>query len=314
MKLSAKNISVGYHGKKKLFICPENLVLEKGKLTALIGANGAGKSSLIKVLAGVLKPLSGNVFLNEQQISSLGLIEQAKYRAVLFTGRENLPNISVFDFLKIARYAHGKSENQQLESLFFEKLKLVNALDFADKKINELSDGQYQKIALARVLVQETPIIILDEPTAFLDFGTMRFLFEKLMELCVLEGKTILISTHNIEFALNAADNIWLIENNNLITGSPEDLELNGFFKSFRETKLKKQLRKINANNFCIKGNSEATCLLERGLIRQGFSITENAENTLEIKENKIVLNNEKTFETYQTFYKYLAQYTNELQ
>ncbi|MGY6560525.1 MAG: ABC transporter ATP-binding protein [Luteibaculaceae bacterium] len=293
MELKISALSVGYEENPILFEVKHSLTLPKGKITALMGSNGSGKSTLIKILAGVLNPLSGSVLVNNAPVSSYSLPALAQLRAVMFTGRTRMPQTTVSDFVEVALFSNNKLSSGQKKDLVLEHLTFTESIQFAQLPIDSLSDGQYQRVALARALVQQTPILILDEPTAFLDFEAMRFLFEKLMEISKKQHKTILISTHHIPFALNAANEIWLIKNKELISGSPEDMEVNGHFSAFTQFNLNPQLAVAKQTVFSLEEHHSAvSCYLERGIRRLGFTVEPNASNQITVlKEGGFALN-----------------------
>jgi iron complex transport system ATP-binding protein len=312
MELSLQNIEVGYAGKPSLFSFNGELKLPSHKLTVIMGENGTGKSTLIKSIAGVLNLKSGKVLFSGEPIESISLKKQAETRAVMFTGRIKMPDVLVVDFLESANFSKVQLFEKTDKQVLLKALEFVEAEKFINTKIDDLSDGQYQRVALARALVQDTPILILDEPTAFLDYEAMRFLFEKLMELVNVHKKTVLISTHNVGFALNAAHEIWLIKNGGLAVGSPEDLETKAYFSNFRDTNLyPKNLIKKKTNFKLSDNSSELDCFLERGLMRLGYSINNESQNLLKVTQSEHGLSikdedRQQNFNSFKSFFEYL--------
>ena len=195
-----ENLTIGY--KKPL---AENLCFEisKGELVCLIGSNGSGKSTLLKTIAGLLKPLQGKVIIEESD-------ELAKIIAFVPANFPAETNIRVFDFVALGRTPHtnalGKLKKEDLEIIDI-SMREAEVADFAKRRVNNLSDGEKQRVALARALAQEPKIILMDEPTAFLDYKHRIKLFDFLRKLCE-SGKICLISTHELDFAKKYADRI----------------------------------------------------------------------------------------------------------
>jgi iron complex transport system ATP-binding protein len=202
------SLSIGY--KKPLV---ENLSLEIPKgVTCLIGPNGSGKSTLLKNIAGLTKPLAGSISVFEKNCSTINKKDLAKLVAFAPSRFPSETNISVFDFVTLGRIPHtntlGKLEKHDLEISNF-AMKQAEVADFAKRRVNNLSDGEKQRVALARMLAQDTKILLLDEPTAFLDYPHRIKLFEFLKKLCT--DKICLVSTHELDLAKKYAQNILQI-------------------------------------------------------------------------------------------------------
>jgi len=203
------SLSIGY--KKPL---AENLSLEiPAGVTCLIGPNGSGKSTLLKTIAGLIKPLAGSIFIFEKNCSTINKKDLAKLVAFVPSRFPSEANISVFDFVALGRIPHtkalGKLEKPDLEKVNF-AMEQAEVADFAKRRVNNLSDGEKQRVSLARMLAQDTKILLLDEPTAFLDYPHRTKLFEFLKNLCT--DKTCLISTHELDLAKKYAKNILQID------------------------------------------------------------------------------------------------------
>lgn len=238
--LSAKGLSVGYSDKKGGALAIQsdlNIELRAGELTSLMGQNGAGKSTLIRCLAGFSKPLEGDVFVAGKPIGRLTEREISKLVSVVLTENISQIGLSVYELVSTGRYPYtgffaklSEEDHAKVE----ESLAAVGMSHFADKMLNELSDGERQKVMVAKALAQETPIVILDEPTAFLDLPSRIELMQLLHQLASVHGKAVLLSTHDLEQALRFSDTIWLIDGEKSIEcGSPEDLLLQGKLKTF---------------------------------------------------------------------------------
>lgn len=227
--LKASGLSVGY--KEKEVLSGLNLTLNHGELTCLLGPNGAGKSTLIRALTGIQKPLSGEVKLRDRLIQDYSQKEIAHQMSLVLTDRVATGNLTVYALVSLGRFPYTSwmgSLNEKDKELIHWALEVTGTLKFVNRHIGELSDGEKQKVMIARALVQDTDIIILDEPTAHLDSPNRIEIFHLLRELTVKTGKTILISTHEIDMAIEHSDNMWLImPEKNISTGMPEDLILN---------------------------------------------------------------------------------------
>ncbi len=240
MPLKTVNLSVGYgQGKKRKIVLNHiNSEVKKG-LTALIGLNGSGKSTLLKTFAGILKPLEGEIFFEGKKISfgedlskKIALVTTEKIAGVVFSVREIVETGRYPYLSRLMKMA--QNDREIVENALFQ----VGCQDLAEKKITEISDGQYQKVMIARALAQNTPLCLLDEATAHLDVLN-RFEISFLLKKIAHENqKSMLISTHDLETGFEAADEIWLINDDGKIAvGSPEDLVLHGDFMNFFDKK-----------------------------------------------------------------------------
>lgn len=298
--LSAKDLTVGYSDKKGGSLEVQsalNLELRAGELTSLMGQNGAGKSTLIRCLAGFAKPLMGEVSISGKPINRLSEREISKLVSVVLTENISQVGLSVYDLVSTGRYPYtgffaklSAEDHAKVE----ESLAIVGMNHFAHKMLNELSDGERQKVMVAKALAQETPIVILDEPTAFLDLPSRIELMHVLHQLAVDHGKAVLLSTHDLEQALRFSDTVWLIAGEKSIEcGSPEDLLLQGKLMSFFERDgivFDNQSGTFRAENlFCreveLIGDGLIRHWVANALYRNGFtpSVESNLPITIEI-------------------------------
>ncbi len=260
--LTAKNLTVGY--KKKQVLSALDLTLKYGKLTCLLGPNGAGKSTLIRTLTGIQKGLSGSVTLDGKEVETISSKELARKISLVLTDRLTPGNLTVYALVSLGRFPYtswiGTLKDLDKELIHW-AMEVTGTLKFADRHIGELSDGEKQKVMIARALVQDTNIIILDEPTAHLDSPNRIEIFHLLHTLAKDTDKTILISTHEIDMAIEHGDDMWLVmPEKNINTGIPEDLILNGALeKAFGSEQLsfdyakgrftrKSQLQEVSLN------------------------------------------------------------------
>ena len=209
--LQATDINIGYSNKKETTVVASQVTvsLEKGKLTALIGANGIGKSTLLRTLIGIQSPLSGKVFLKEKDIHSLDNLTLAQHLSVVLTDKLPPSNLTVFELIALGRQPYtnwiGKLTEDDIAKVN-EALELTQISHLADQKHDEISDGQLQIVLIARALAQDTPLIILDEPTTHLDLLHKVTLLKLLKKLTQETGKSILFSTHDIDMAIQLSE------------------------------------------------------------------------------------------------------------
>ena len=183
-----KDLSIGYQTKKKPMVIAENLnlSLEKGKLITLVGANGVGKSTLLRTLTGIQKPLLGDVFLEDKNIQNLDYVALAKNLSLVLTEKLPPSNLTVFELVALGRQPYtnwlGKLSKEDLK-IIDDVMLLTQTTFLSKKKHHEISDGQLQKVMIARALAQDTSIIILDEPTTHLDLLHKVSVFKLLKKL-----------------------------------------------------------------------------------------------------------------------------------
>ena len=209
-----------------------NVNLRPGEVVALIGPNGAGKSTLMRTLAGMQTPLRGQVCLGEDDLHQLPPDRLAKRLAVVLTERIEVGNLSAYALAALGRHPYtdwrGKLTAQD-EEVGRWAMTLVGATALAHRPVTELSDGERQKVMIARALAQEPQVLILDEPTAFLDLPRRVELMRLLGTLAYKTRRAILLSTHDLDLALRAADRLWLLPSTGpLRDGLPEELAFNG--------------------------------------------------------------------------------------
>jgi iron complex transport system ATP-binding protein len=235
--LSASKISIGYSSKKAKNIIASNidLSLKKGKLIALIGANGIGKSTLLRTITGIQKPISGTVSLNEKNIHELDSLTLAQNLSVVLTEKLPPSNLTVWELIALGRQPYtnwiGKLTDNDIAKVN-EAIELSQIGHLATKKHYEISDGQLQIVLIARALAQDTPLIILDEPTTHLDLLHKVVLFKLLKKLTKETGKCILFSTHDIDMAIQLGDEIIIMTPDNVVQDQPCNLIMKGSFNT----------------------------------------------------------------------------------
>lgn len=233
--LRADALTIGYRrGRREPLILAAGLELSlaAGEMICLIGPNGAGKSTLLRTLAGLQPPLQGQVTLAGVDLQQLDARERARRLATVLTGPVAVGMLGVRDMVALGRHPHtgwsGRLRARD-EAAIDAALAAVNAEELAWQPFDQLSDGQRQKVHLARALAQEPLLLLLDEPTAWLDLARRAELMALLRRLARKQGCAILLSTHDLELALRHADRLWLMnDTGTLQAGAPEDLVLSG--------------------------------------------------------------------------------------
>jgi iron complex transport system ATP-binding protein len=253
--IELKELTIGYAQKNntKVVASGINATLHSGRLTCLIGANGIGKSTLLRTLSAFQPPLSGEIFINNESpipLSTLTDKQLSRLIGVVLTEKPDVQNMTVFELVGLGRSPYtgfwGRL-NEDDKEVVKESLRLVGIESLQDRLIQTLSDGERQKTMIAKALAQQTPVIYLDEPTAFLDYPSKVEMLTLLRHLARETGKTIFLSTHDMELALQIADELWLmtaesLSNNGqsqnpkettLIIGTPRELASNGSLSHF---------------------------------------------------------------------------------
>ncbi|KAA3651290.1 MAG: ABC transporter ATP-binding protein [Bacteroidetes bacterium] len=217
--IQINNLLIRYSNEKAV-ISNMSIDFHEGKMIALIGENGVGKSTLLKCIAGLIPFQSGSVYIEGKTIDQISASDFAKKVAVVLTEPVNNGMLTVSDFISYGRYPYiswlGRLQTKDYE-LIEKAIERCNLSSLKDKKLVELSDGQRQKVMIARAIAQDTSILILDEPTTHLDYKNTNFIFKMLQDLSREERKTILFSTHQIERALRFAD-YMVIQKENAIS------------------------------------------------------------------------------------------------
>ncbi len=236
--LKTEHLNIGYQNKKNIIIGKDiNIEVNQPKLITLIGKNGVGKSTLLRTLAGVQYPLNGNVYLQNRTLYDYTNEALSKQISIVLTEKIPPSNLTVYEVLALSRQIYTNwigSLTETDKNQINKALILCEITNLKEKKIDELSDGQFQKVMLARAIAQDTPIIILDEPTAHLDIINKIEIFHLLKKLSETEHKLIICSSHEIQLCLHYASEMWLMTKNGLITENKQTvLEKNLLTKIF---------------------------------------------------------------------------------
>jgi len=235
--LTTSNLCVGYSSKKEIKTIASNinLSLKKGELIALIGANGIGKSTLLRTLIGIQPPLSGDVILNGKNISEYDSISFAQNLSIVLTEKLPASNLTVFEIIALGRQPYTNWLGNLSENDIWkinEAMELTQITSLAEKNHYEISDGQLQNVLVARALAQDTPLIILDEPTTHLDLLLKVSLFKLLKKLAKETNKCILFSTHDIDMAIQISDEMIIMTSDNVVQDQPCNFISKGNFNT----------------------------------------------------------------------------------
>lgn len=228
--LKIEALAVGYE--ESTVLEDISLTVYAGDMICLMGANGSGKSTLLRTICGLNKKKSGNVFIENKEIEMLQNSELSKLISIVLTERSNINGLSVEDIVRLGRFPYtnvwGKLQEHDRQ-IINQSIELLNLEDIRTSLAEELSDGQLQKVFIARALVQDTPIIILDEPTSYLDVSSKLELMSVLERISTEKNKALIFSSHDWDLVLEMCSKVWLIENKSLISsGAPEELLLSG--------------------------------------------------------------------------------------
>lgn len=280
--LSTDGLAIGYPG--RLVADELSLDLHPGDVVALVGPNGTGKTTLLRSLAGLLAPLAGSITLDGDPLASLSAREKARRLGVVLTERPQTGYLTGFELAAAGRYPHtGWQGRLAVEDVAIvdEALALVGAAAFRDRAVASLSDGERQRVMVARALAQQPRLLLLDEVTSFLDVPRRVAFFALLGELAGQRGYAIVISTHELELALRCANRLWLYDGTKLLDGAPEDLILSGDFArifaadgvSFDEEAGHFELRRPAGRRVALEGEGLRAAWTRRALERAGYAI-----------------------------------------
>lgn len=293
MSISINDLSIGYSKGFPLF--PSfSIDAINGELIALVGRNGVGKSTLIKTIIGQIKPLSGFVNIIDKNISAL--TRQEKSRLISYVPAEpvRVANLFIRDFVAVGRFPY-QSWTRSLSlndwSVVDQALSLVGISHLAQRDISTVSDGERQRAMIAFALAQDTKIILLDEPTAFLDLPNKFEMVHLLSRLAHQNQKTIIYSTHDLQGAIHEADIIWMMLESGLKSGSPEELALNHQFQyllSNTQVVFDSKLGVFknswqSTKRIALEGNGDEHVWTQRMLQRLGYQVVDSNNSKLKV-------------------------------
>ena len=297
--IKVTNLTIGYKQTKgRLHSVLENINLDgkQGEIIALVGANGRGKSTLLKTFSRLLQPLSGEILFYGKLLQDIQNKELAMKVSFTKAVGGELTNMSVFELVAMGRIPYTNwigslTENDKL--IILEALYDVGLEGFDQRRMIELSDGEKQKVLIARSLVQDTELILLDEPTAFLDLSNKYEIVFLLKKIAKEKNKCIIFSTHDLHIATKHADKMWLIYQKTILQAAPEDLILDGHFeKIFTNTNLKFDYKTgefipsfVQKRKIRLVGEGRAFLWTQKALERAGFELNELEKNVLQVKK-----------------------------
>ena len=296
--LYTRGLTIGYKTKQGVLELEKDLdvKIHNGELVCLIGPNGCGKSTLMRTIAGLQKPLSGETIIAEVDVKSIKPHQYARLLSLVLTDKVNVGAMTVMDIVSIGRYSYtnyfAKLESSDFE-IIEESLASVHLTEYKDRFFSELSDGEKQRVLIAKALAQDTPLIMLDEPTAHLDLPNRVEIMNILKRLAKETNKAIFLSTHELDLALQTADTIWLMNRDDTLKrGIPEDLVLSGMFEqvfksdAFTFDKLSGSFKVVHPTKgkVSISGNGIHSIWVRRALEREGYQVVEDANCSIKVR------------------------------
>lgn len=306
--LTTIGLAIGYpNGRLSPYVVLRDLSLNirEGEIVCLLGANGSGKTTLLRTLAGICAPITGEILIKGRPLSSYPIRELAKFRGIVLTEKVSGALLTGRELVSLGRHPYtdwrGQLKHHDHE-IVTRAMKLVGVQEFESCYFGHLSDGEKQKLLIARALAQEPRFLLLDEPTAFLDLPRRVEIMLLLKELTRKTGCAVLLATHDLDSALRVADRFWLIGTDGKLSSDiPENIVLNGDLENaFSETSLhfnyhsgsfEKQAE--TSPSIFVKGDGKAYEWTCRALRRLGYSIENHVvDNKLPIVT---VLQNSKT-------------------
>ena len=203
-----------------------NGTMRTGELVCMIGRNGTGKSTLLKTIAGLLPSLGGNILWKGKSLRDVSLKEKAKLCSIVLTNRIHSDMLTVKDTVAMGRIPYtnalGNLSAKDLEAVE-SSMEKAGVSFMPERSIGELSDGEYQRVMIAKALAQSTPLILLDEPTAYLDFPGKVAIMRLLRNLAHETNRSVLLSTHDLELAFRFSDCLWILSKEEMSVGQISD-------------------------------------------------------------------------------------------
>lgn len=241
MTIQIRQLSIGYPSRRGVRVVAEGIsgAIRSGELTCLLGANGVGKSTLLRTLSAFQPKIGGEVIIQGRDLSGYTDKELSRLIGVVLTEKPDIRNMTVRELVSLGRSPYtdfwGNYSKDDLQ-IVDESIRQVGIVNLSRRPIQTLSDGERQKVMIAKALAQQTPVIYLDEPTAFLDYPSKVEVLQLLRRICSEAGKTVFLSTHDVELALQLADTVWLMTREQGVTiGSPQQLAREGALSRFIE-------------------------------------------------------------------------------
>jgi iron complex transport system ATP-binding protein len=296
--IQTDRLTTGFRNKKGLkkeILRDVNVTLRQGELVCLLGANGSGKSTLIRTLSGLHPGLSGHILIGGKDMETLTPEEISFSISTVLTEKPEVEGLSVFELVSMGRYPYtdwlGNLSAEDI-GITQECLRVAGIDKLGDRQVFELSDGEKQKVMIARALAQKTDFIFLDEPTSYLDFASKAETIFLLKKISKEQHIGILFSSHDIYLVLQAIDRVWLAGDGTIQTGLPEDLILNGLFeKIFNKESIAFDMKTgkflfstPDRNKIALTGHPIAVSWTASALERNGFEVTtDKVEDSIEV-------------------------------
>jgi len=304
--IQVRDLTIGYGKQKNTIAIQKNLNLSiyQGELVCLIGPNGCGKSTLLRTMSGLQPPLRGEVIIDGLPLDKQPLKKRASLIALVLTERVEVANLTVFNLVSLGRNPYTDwlgNLTEEDKQVIRTAISQVHLEGYEEKFIDELSDGERQRAMIAKALVQDTPVILLDEPTAHLDLPNRVEVMILLHTLAKETNKAVILSTHELDLALQSSDKLWLMSlRDGIAVGMPEDLILDNHIQTVFANKsfyfdgatgnfIMKHPGQGLRISLITEGIGNNTFWTERALARNGFVITKDAGITVLIDEEKKV-------------------------
>ena len=291
--LTLENLSIGY---EKPLLNGINAKIQKGEIVLLAGKNGSGKTTLLKTIFKEIHALHGKIKILDQDLQQISLSEIGRFLSVILSEKTMSPSLKVLDLLELGRYPYkkwyqrlSKEENRNIAEI----LDLLDLEKYKNFNINELSDGNLQKALTGRALVQDCPLMIMDEPTSHLDVVNKLKIIKLFKYLAKEKGKTLLFTSHDLNFGLSISDQLWLIKNGQFYAGYTEDTAReNDLYEYFSDHEITFDYdsneynfqNDIKKSGISITGNSKSLFWLKKALLRNQIDIQQNAETSISEK------------------------------
>lgn len=298
MSVLSARVTVGYRlgrRRRRVVLSDVHVGLHAGDLVCLLGPNGTGKSTLLRTLAGTLQPLDGEVRLGADTLAQLSPREVARRIGVVLTDPVEVGLLSVYDLVALGRYPHtdwiGRLSATDRDAVEW-ALRVTRTDVFRDRRVGELSDGERQRVLIARALAQQPAVLLLDEPTAFVDLPRRVELTGLLRGLARETGIAVLLTTHDLDLALRLADTLWLLDPAGSVhIGAPEDLVLSGAIGAafgtdelaFDRDSGTFRPAHVAVATARVTGSGAAAHWARRALEREGFEVVESGPAEVEV-------------------------------
>lgn len=292
------DLAVGYRNRKRIFTVMKGISLQarRGELVALIGRNGTGKSTLLRTIVGLQPPLDGKIMLDGRSLRDTGTSELPRIVSFVSTEPVAVRNIRVCDVVALGRFPYTNwigtrtaADNDAVTAA----MEATGMAGLAERSIDSISDGERQRTLIARSLAQDTGLLVMDEPTAFLDLPSRYGIVSLLRSLTRDKGKCVIYSTHDLDTAINEADRIWLMTEEGVSDGAPEDLMLKGTLASAFESPLLSfsvndgtfSFVRSRRSTVTLEGRGKAARLTARALARCGYTTGPDARLIIKISD-----------------------------